>query len=133
LAGEGLFQRRSFRRRGLIPRTVIRGSWMNVVRGIVVVLDPDILPSHHAQNMRMILADLLVYGRRVLGNIKGAIAQTFFHINEYVRQLTAIGNDRLRRVVAFARGILAYVDLLRLLRRSLERHRALYRSGRCGI
>ena len=37
---------------------------MNVVRGQVVVLDLDVLAGHHAQHVRMVLAALLVDGRR---------------------------------------------------------------------
>src|ERR1700737_3737049 len=80
--------------------------------------------------MRMILAALLVDRDRILGSVEATITQTPFHVNEGVRQLTAIRHNRLRHVVAFTRSILTHVDLLSLWSCASKGHRPLDCSGR---
>ena len=87
---------------------------MNVVGSVIVVPDFDILPRHHAQHMRMILAPFLIDSGRILGNIKRPIAQPIFYVHEHVGEIARVGNNGFWRVCAFASRILTHVYLARL-------------------
>src|SRR6266436_648416 len=62
----------------------------------------------------MVLATLLVNRSRVFGDVEGAIAQTFFHVDENVGQLAVIGHDGLGHIAALAGRVLAHVNFLPL-------------------
>ena len=81
------------------------------MRGRIVVLDLDGLARHHAEHMRMILAALLVEHDRVFGDVKSAAAKAVLHVDEHVGEITAVDDDVLGFIRAFAARILAHVDL----------------------
>src|SRR5580700_5223758 len=106
---------------------------MDIVRGLIVVLDFDGLPGHHAQHMRMILAAALVEHDRVLGNVEGAVAESIFYVDEDVGEI-AVGHDYVLGFVhAFAGWILTHVDLRWLGSHAVELDGAVYRGHGRGI
>src|SRR4029077_11907856 len=110
-ASEGLFQWSRFGRLGFIPLAIGRWCGMDVVRSGIVVLDLDVLPRHHAQYVRMILAAALVKNDRILGHVKGAAAQTVLHVNENIGEFAAVDHNGLHGIVALACCILAHINL----------------------
>ena len=118
----------------LVPLAVVFRRGMNVVRGFVVVLDLDVLPGHHAQHVRMILAALLVDGDRILGNVEGAVCpgrlsrrrRRWPDCRRWPRRFSAI-------VGALAGRVLAHVDLRRLGSRAVELHGAAHAGHGRGI
>ncbi len=104
---------------------------MDVVGGGVVILDLNCLSCHHAENVGMILAALLIEHDRILGSVEGAIAQAVFHVDEDVGQVAATDHDAFGFIGALAAGILAHVDLRGLGSGAVELHRAAHgRRGR---
>src|SRR4029077_14033335 len=91
--------------------TVVFRSGMNVVRGLIVILDLYGLAGHHAQHVRMVLAAALVEDNSVFRNVEGAATQYILYIYEHAGEIAAAGYDGLRFVGAFAGGVLAHVDL----------------------
>ena len=72
----------------------------------------------------MVLAAALVQGDGFLGNVEGAVAETFFYIHEDVGDVTIAGHHGLGHVRAFTCGILAHVNLGGLWRGAIELHGA---------
>jgi len=60
---------------------------VNVVRGGIAIDDGDGLPSHHADDVRFVLADAWVRVTGSLANVEGASAQSFFNVDENVSRL----------------------------------------------
>src|SRR2546429_9406561 len=87
---------------------------MDVVRGRIVILNFDILPRHHTQDMGVILAALLIERDGIFGNFKSAISQSVFHVLKNVRQFAIVGHNGLRNVIDLAGRILAHDYLGRL-------------------
>src|SRR5258706_14055318 len=75
-AGEALLDWSGRRRLRLVPFAGVFRCGMNVVRGLIVVLDLHGLASHHAEYVRMIFAAALVEDDRVLGYVEGAAAES---------------------------------------------------------
>ena len=104
---------------------------MDVMRGGIVVLDLNRLSCHHAENVGMVLAALLIEHHRILGQFEGAIAKAIFHVHEDVGQVAAADNDAFGLIGALAAGILAHIDLGGLGSGAIELHRAIH-GGDCG-
>ena len=64
------------------------------MRRLVVILDLHILVHHDAENVRVILAALLVDDHRIFGTVKGAAAQPVFYVDEYIGEFAAVGDYR---------------------------------------
>src|SRR5205823_1515562 len=101
---EVLFQRGRRRRLRLVPLAIVFRRGMDVVGGRVVILDLNRLSCHYAENMGMVLAALLIEYDRILGRIKGAIAQAIFYIHEDVSQVAATDHDAFGFIGALAAG-----------------------------
>src|SRR5882724_6654815 len=81
----------------------------------------------------MVLATLLVNRSRVFGDVEGAIAQTFFHVDENVGQLAVIGHDGLGHIAALAGRVLAHVNFLPLSGGAGKGHSATHAGRGRGI
>src|ERR1700674_24170 len=110
-AAEALLQRRGGGRLRFVPLAIVRGSGMDVVRGLIVVLDLDILARHYSEHVGMILASLLIESYRVFGNVKCASAEAVLHVHEHIGQIAAGNNHGFGGVGAFAGCVLAHVNL----------------------
>ena len=85
---------------------------MNVVGGGVGVEDLNGLSGHYAEHMRDVAAAALVDGDRRQGSGKAAIAETVFHVNEYVCKIATIDDEVFRGgEFCAAIGIIGHVDL----------------------
>src|SRR5580700_10897221 len=106
---------------------------MNIVGGGIVILDLYRLSSHHAQNVRMILASTLVEHDRSARHIERAIAQPVFYVHEHVCKIAVGHNYVFGLVGSLAARVLAHVDLRSLGSHALERYLAAERSYGRGI
>src|SRR5213593_2950518 len=115
----------------LLP--VVFWGRVNIVCRRIVILNFDILPRHHTQDMGVILAALLIERDGIFGNIKSAISQSVFHVHKNVRQFAIVGHNGLRHVIALAGRILAHVYLGGLGDRPTVRCSATHSCGGGGI
>src|ERR1700676_2291175 len=81
----------------------------------------------------MVFAAALIEGESVLGNVEGAIAETFFDVDKNIGEVASAGHHVFRYVVAFASGILAHVNPGGLGSFAIEFYGAADAGGRGGI
>jgi len=106
---------------------------MDVVRRGIVILDLNRLARHNAENVRMVLASLLIEDDSIFGNIEGAIAQTVFHIHEDVREIAVVDYDGLSLIGPFASRVLAHINFRGLGCRTIELYCPIHGRDCCGI
>ena len=84
---------------------------MDVVGSGVGVEDLNGLSGHYAEHMRDVAAAALVDRDRCLWSGKAAIAETVFHVNEYVCKIATIDDEVFRGgEFGAAIGIIGHVD-----------------------
>ncbi len=129
--GKGLDDRLVRGHLRLVPRRVVAGHVMYVVVCRIRVEDLERLPGHDPQNARTIAATFLIENHGIAGNRKGALRQTFLHIDEDVGQLAALQRHHFRRL-RFRRTtrIGAHVQRAHLLRHAYIGHNARDRARR---
>src|ERR1039458_3914391 len=119
-AGEVLFDRSGRWWLRFVPLAIIFRCGMDVVRGLIVILNLHGLSRHYAPPVRMILAAALVEDDFVLGYVEGTAAESVFYIDEDVGEIAARYDHSLGFVHAFASRILAHVDLCLLRRGAIK-------------
>src|SRR5262249_61482505 len=111
LASKALFEWRSLRSLGFIPLAIVFRSGVNVVSCRIAVDDPYGLTGHGAEHMRPVFASGLGQSDRILGNIEGAVAEPFLHIDKHVGEMAVLDDEIISGVCALAFGVLAHVNL----------------------
>src|SRR5262249_9716727 len=102
----------AFGRLTLVPLAVVCRRRVDVVRGVVAVLDVDVLADHDAEDVRVVAAAFLIEFDRSRRRIERAAAEAVFHVHEDVGQVLAIAGVGLDQVLALlgAGGVLRHID-----------------------
>src|SRR5205823_7875638 len=87
----------------------------------------------YAENMRMVSTSILVERDCFFWCIESAAAQPVFDIDEHIGQIATAYFHRLGLVCAFARRILAHINLCWFRSSSVELHRATHGRDGAGI
>ena len=81
----------------LIPLAIVFRHRVNVVGGLVVILDFECLAGHQGDDVGVVHATLLVEHDRLFGRVEVIVSETVLHVNHDVSQVAFIVYNDLRR------------------------------------